>query len=194
METEVKLQLMESALEAMSMQDRTACDPHSSNDKVDSSTSTSDLEVTVNSKYNEVSVSDLLKEKVALENERRRLKQQLIVSQISTKQYKSECLLHRAKHSEKMLLKKRKCLGTDIEIRSMPKQINCMAADCDVENLPRHQPHQRNANYSWNTKNEDHPSFSYKSKNKKVECSDIAYTVRLIDASDKHFHDLSDYL
>ena len=133
METEVKLQLMESALEAVSLHNMTDTTslpappppplPAMLVSRMDSSTSTVDLlpvqdqnkdqdppEATTREDSNISTNNDSETETLALQLEVRKLRHQLIISQITAKQFKSECLLYKTQATGSMtvLNKKRK--------------------------------------------------------------------------------------
>jgi len=110
-ETEVKLQLMESALEAVSLQSMVDTQRGPVKKTVECATDTDDLspslqisasqpeETTTNITQEAFSTrnSDMDAENLALQLEVRKLRHQLIVSQISAKQFKSECQLYKSK-------------------------------------------------------------------------------------------------
>lgn len=136
-ETEVKLQLMESALEAVSL--HSMMDTHTPGcavKTVECATGTEDLlqpqpeecpqtdQNIGNDSQQILSVnSEVDSEKLALQLEVRKLRHQLIVSQISAKQFQSECLLYKTKtksNAKTSMKKKRKDFSLSSNIPQGP--------------------------------------------------------------------------
>jgi hypothetical protein len=146
----------------------------------------------------DVTRSDVDSEKLALQLEVRKLRHQLIVSQITAKQFKSECLLYKAKATESTSNKKRKDFCPSPSSKGAPsKQPPRMTTPAallprpalqGIENsLYRHQSAGGRKGSETRTANQK-PGGGRGSKSRGE--GNAAYTVSLIDGSDIMFSNI----